>query len=95
MRTKAGLTQEELGERIGVTRATIINWEKGASHPDAKEMGLLAKELKVNSEDLQTDEPNWRDRYIQLLEKYNFCLERLANLEQESKKNRPGQRDVA
>lgn len=80
LRIKAGLTQEELGGRIGVTRATIINWEKGASHPDAKEMSQMAEVFKVKPEEFQSEEPNWRDKYVDLLEKYNHCLERLARL---------------
>ena len=28
-RVAAGLTQEELGEKMGVSRQTIINWETG------------------------------------------------------------------
>lgn len=32
-RVNAGLTQEELGKRLGVTSATIIRWEGGKSEP--------------------------------------------------------------
>ena len=34
-RTEAGLSQQELGERLRVVRQTVSKWEKGASVPDA------------------------------------------------------------
>ena len=34
LRKKAGLSQEELSEKLDVTRQTISNWENGKSLPD-------------------------------------------------------------
>ena len=34
IRTKAGLSQEAFGEKIGVTRQTVSKWELGQSRPD-------------------------------------------------------------
>jgi DNA-binding transcriptional regulator YiaG len=31
IRTKLGLTQEQLGKAIGVDQSTVSNWENGAS----------------------------------------------------------------
>ena len=36
LREILGLTQEELAQKIGVTRNTIINYEKGGVIPDSK-----------------------------------------------------------
>lgn len=33
-RTKLNLSQEELAEKVYVTRQTISNWETGKSYPD-------------------------------------------------------------
>ena len=33
-RASLGLSQEDLAEKIGVTRQTIANWEKGKTYPD-------------------------------------------------------------
>ena len=33
MRTKAGLDQGELAERVGVSRGSISNWERGRTAP--------------------------------------------------------------
>jgi len=50
IRKRLALTQEELGERIGVTHSTISKWESG-KHPinptSAKLLGMVGKE-KVN-----------------------------------------------
>lgn len=32
LRREAGLTQEQLGERLGVTNKTVSRWETGVSH---------------------------------------------------------------
>ena len=34
LRKKQGLSQEELGEKIDVTRQTISNWELGETSPN-------------------------------------------------------------
>lgn len=34
LRKKQNITQEELAEKIGVTRQTISKWELGETHPD-------------------------------------------------------------
>lgn len=51
-RTKAGLTQEELGKAVGVTRQTIIAIEKGNYAPSVALALMLAKVLKVPVEKL-------------------------------------------
>ncbi len=34
-RARAGLTQAELADRVGVTRRTLVDWEAGRSFPRA------------------------------------------------------------
>ena len=41
-RVNAGLTQNELAEKIGVTRASVISWEKGKSVPRKSALYMLA-----------------------------------------------------
>ncbi len=41
-RHRAGLSQEALAYLIGVTRATIIAWELGRTHPNAAALRLMA-----------------------------------------------------
>ncbi len=40
LRKEQGLSQEQLAERIGVTRQTVSSWERGTSFPD---LGMLEK----------------------------------------------------
>lgn len=37
-RVNKGLTQPEAASLIGVSKTTIINWERGKSFPDVKEI---------------------------------------------------------
>lgn len=41
-RRNAKLTQAEAAEKIGVTRQTIINWEKGKNNPRIPEMKMIS-----------------------------------------------------
>lgn len=52
LREKHGLTQEELAERAGVTRQTIIALEKGNYTPSVAFALSLAKIFKCSVEDI-------------------------------------------
>ena len=56
LRRQAGLTQEKLGEKLGVTNKTISRWENGNYMPDIEMFGLLAKEFHVSINDLLAGE---------------------------------------
>ncbi|MGB2823729.1 MAG: helix-turn-helix domain-containing protein [Phycisphaerae bacterium] len=42
LRQAAGLTQEELGRRIGRDKLTISRWERGTMRPSRESLGELA-----------------------------------------------------
>ena len=46
-RVNAGLTQAETGEKMGVTKRTIINWEKGIVNPNAASLNMLSLIYKI------------------------------------------------
>lgn len=46
-RVNAELTQEELAAKLGKSKQTIINWEKGKSAPGMLEMDALEKILNM------------------------------------------------
>lgn len=52
LRKKAGLSQEELGDKINVTRQTISNWELNETSPNPSQLKLLSKELNVSIDEL-------------------------------------------
>ena len=45
LRRDAGMTQEELGERLCVSAQSVSNWERGESLPDVTALPLLAQVL--------------------------------------------------
>lgn len=59
-----GLTQEQLGERLGVTNKTVSRWETGRYMPDLDKLQELASLLGVSVDDLlaaealQQEEPS-------------------------------------
>ena len=52
LRKKNGLSQEELGEKVNVTRQTISNWELEETSPNPEQLKLLSKVLNVSVDDL-------------------------------------------
>ena len=42
-RRRAGLTQQELGERVGCRQATVARWERGDRKPSWEDVGVVAK----------------------------------------------------
>ena len=45
VRKAAGLTQEQLGEKLGVTRQAVSKWESAQATPDALTIARLCTEL--------------------------------------------------
>ncbi len=51
-RKKAQMSQENLSEKVGVTRQTISNWELEESYPDVKQLIKLAEIFEVSLDNL-------------------------------------------
>lgn len=56
LRKQQGLSQEQLGERVGVTRQTISNWELEETAPNPEQLKLLSKALIVSIDELLDNE---------------------------------------
>ncbi len=54
-RKKAGLSQEALAERIGVSRQAISKWETGEAAPEISKLPLLARVFGVTADWLLDD----------------------------------------
>ena len=52
LRKKQGLSQEKLGELIGVTRQTISNWELNETSPNPEQLKLLSRSLNISIDEL-------------------------------------------
>ena len=53
-RKARGLTQDELGRRLGVTNKAVSKWEVGETLPDVTIIRNLAEELGVSVDELLT-----------------------------------------
>ena len=47
LRTKKGLSQDELAEKVMVTRQAVSRWENGETAPNTETLKLLSKEFNV------------------------------------------------
>ena len=52
LRKKSGLSQEQLGEKVNVTRQTISNWELNETTPNPEQLKLLSKALNISIDEL-------------------------------------------
>ena len=52
LRKQLGFSQEELSEKVNVTRQTISNWELNETQPNPEQLKLLSKALNVSVDDL-------------------------------------------
>jgi transcriptional regulator with XRE-family HTH domain len=52
LRAKLGLTQQELAERVGISRVAVSHLEAGMSDPGERTVALLASVFKVEPHDL-------------------------------------------
>lgn len=60
-RKKAGLSQEALAEKIGVSRQAISKWETGEASPEITKLPLLARAFSVTADWLLDDEAGFDD----------------------------------
>lgn len=52
LRRKAGLTQEQLGERLNISAQSVSKWETGTAMPDITLLPLLSREFGVTIDEL-------------------------------------------
>lgn len=67
-RKKKGLTQEELGEKLGVSNKTISRWENGNYMPDLSLLEPLSKELEISLNELLAGEIIAEDKTVEYSE---------------------------
>ncbi len=57
IRKLKGMTQEDIAEKVGVSRQAVAKWESGETSPDLEKSRLLAEVLGVSLDDLVSFEP--------------------------------------
>ncbi len=48
LRVNVGLTQKEGSKRIGVSQKTLMNWEKGNTYPNQKQIEKICEVYDVS-----------------------------------------------
>lgn len=56
LRTNSNLTQEQLAEKLFVSRVTVSKWETGRGYPNLESLKLMAKVFGVTVDDLLSTE---------------------------------------
>ena len=78
-RKKKGMTQEELGEELNVSRQTITKWESNQSFPEIKKIIKLSYFFDVTIDYLLKDEIEDEERNVIKIEKDFFHKNKVAN----------------
>ena len=64
LRERAGLTQEQLAEQMGVQRNTVWRWENKKANLKAENIQSLSSVLKVEASELMSEELSLPDKTI-------------------------------
>lgn len=62
LRKEKGLSQEQLGYELGVTRQTISKWELGVSTPEMDKLIEISKLFNISLDDLVKNELNLKNK---------------------------------
>lgn len=52
LRKSAGLSQEQLAQKLGVSRQALGKWERGEAEPDLAKLAFLSRVLGISSDEL-------------------------------------------
>ena len=77
LRYKAGLTQEQLAEQMGVSAQSVSKWETGASMPDISLLPILAETFGVSIDELF--DLTREQRFLNPLSNIRYCGSRVFN----------------
>ncbi|PAD73934.1 helix-turn-helix domain-containing protein [Paenibacillus campinasensis] len=78
LREKTGMTQQELADRIGITRHSLSNYEIGRAVPQSNVLNRLAEHLHTTTDFIlgNTDDPRHSDDI--LIDEFNSILKLLS-----------------
>ncbi len=88
-RKKAGLSQEALAEKLGVSRQSVSKWETGESVPEINKLPILANIFNVTTDWLLSEEePCTQSETNTVNEDESIKQERIRRFNNEFSKNR-------
>ncbi len=79
-RKQKGYTQEQLGEKLGVTNQTVSKWESAVCSPDVMILPKIADTLDITLEQLYGIEKNQSNKTVKLCDFYKNASETLIGL---------------
>lgn len=56
LRKQAGMSQEQLAEKLGVSRQAVTKWETGAGIPDIENIMAISALFDISIDDLLSNE---------------------------------------
>lgn len=62
LRKLSGMTQEQLAEKLSVSRQTISRWETGGALPDVESIVKIGRIFRVSLDDLLMGEPDTEEK---------------------------------
>lgn len=81
-RRARGLSQEELAEKMGVSRQAIGKWESGGGYPEVEKLIELAKVLDCSVDGLvrgdgarpEGEPVSVKEKYVRLMDRFSFSM---------------------
>ena len=62
LRKQKGLSQEELANRLNVSRQTVSKWEVGESSPDMEKLAAISELFDISLDDLVLDKAEKKEK---------------------------------
>lgn len=84
LRKEYGMTQEQLGEKIGVTNKTVSRWENGNYMPPVESLQILSDMYQVSINEILAGERVADDKFSEIAE--TNLTEALSDLENRNNK---------
>jgi HTH-type transcriptional regulator/antitoxin HipB len=69
LRKKSGLSQEQLADKLGLSRQAVSKWERAEASPDTDNLICLAKLYGVSLDDLLNTDQSIDDIAVQIKDK--------------------------
>ena len=86
LRRENGMTQEALGEKLGVTNKTISRWETGAYMPDIEMLQLLGQNFGVSINEILAGQRLSDEEFRQKAEENVIAVSKASAFSLEEKK---------
>ena len=84
IRKENNITQEQLADKLNVSRQAVSKWESGAAYPDTEKLIQISKMFKVSLDDLINDNIDTtkinEKKKFNFMEAFNFAFEEIRKV---------------